>query len=200
MEEVAILIPAAGGSTRMHGVDKLMELIDGETQLRRIARMAREVCPTVVVTVPDGGPHALSRRSALSGLQVRLRPVEDAHEGMAASLRAGVAILNPTVSGLMVVPADMPDLEADDLAVMLDIFRDDPLSVLRATAEDYTPGHPVVFPSRLFGSIAVLTGDQGARRILEGEATRLLPLAGSRATTDLDTPEEWAAWRERSGK
>jgi len=197
MDEVAILIPAAGGSTRMRGSDKLMEPVDGEAQLRRIVRMAREASPTVVVTLPEGGPYALARRAALDGLQVRIRVIKDAHEGMAASLRAGVGVLGPTVCGLMVVPPDMPDLDADDLSVMAAVFRDDPLTVLRATAEDYTPGHPVVFPSRLFGSLAVLTGDQGGRRILEGESTRLLPLSGTRAITDLDTPEDWAAWRSQ---
>lgn len=195
MGEVAILIPAAGGSTRMRGSDKLMEPVGGEPQLRRIARMARATSPLVIVTLPEGGPYALPRKSTLGGLQVRARVIQDAHEGLAASLRAGVRAAGALADGLMVVPGDMPELQEEDLALMIAVFRDDPQSILRATTADYTPGHPVVFPSRLFGALAVLTGDQGGRSVLENEPTRLLPLGGQRATVDLDTPEDWAEWR-----
>jgi CTP:molybdopterin cytidylyltransferase MocA len=41
----------------------------------------------------------------------------------------------------------------------------------------------------------VLNGDRGARIVLEGETVRVLPLPGRRAVTDLDTPEDWEAWR-----
>jgi CTP:molybdopterin cytidylyltransferase MocA len=201
MSNVAILIPAAGSSSRMRGADKLMEPVEDEPMLRRIARLSLAASPYVFVTLPDGGPHALPRKSVLTGLQVRMLPIGDAHEGMSASLRAGVAAAGRrAVSGLMVVPADMPELTAPDLITVATIFEDEPDTVLRATASDYTPGHPVVFPLRLFTAIAVLTGDKGARKLLEGEAARLLPLPGRHATTDLDSPEDWAEWRKGKGR
>jgi CTP:molybdopterin cytidylyltransferase MocA len=44
-----------------------------------------------------------------------------------------------------------------------------------------------------------LSGDEGAKRILSQEASRvhLVPLADDRALVDLDTPEDWAAWRAK---
>jgi molybdenum cofactor cytidylyltransferase len=47
----------------------------------------------------------------------------------------------------------------------------------------------------------VLTGDTGAREVLKRHSDRvhLVPLKGDRALTDLDTPEDWAAWRARGG-
>jgi CTP:molybdopterin cytidylyltransferase MocA len=63
------------------------------------------------------------------------------------------------------------------------------------------PGHPVLFPARLRPALLRLKGDQGARDILRTEADQILPLPlpGSRAVTDLDTPEDWAAWRALRG-
>ncbi|HPE24507.1 nucleotidyltransferase family protein [Albidovulum sp.] len=201
MSNVAILIPAAGSSSRMRGADKLMETVDGEPMLRRIARLSLAASPYVFVTLPEGGPHALPRKSVLTGLDVRQILVADAHEGMAASLRAGaLAAGRRAVDGLMVVPADMPELTAPDLITVATIFEDEPETVLRATSSDYSPGHPVVFPLRLFTSLAILTGDRGAAKILDGEAARLLPLPGRHATTDLDSPEDWAEWRRARGK
>lgn len=194
MEDVLILIPAAGASARMRGADKLLEPVGGESALHRAARVARSTGAKVVVTLPDGGPHAAPRRAELGGLDIRALPVRDAHEGMAASLRAGTAAAGSAM-GLMVVLPDMPDVTADDLRALISAFSVAPTRVVRAAAADGRPGHPVIFPRRLFAELSVVTGDVGGRRVLEGEAVTLVPLPGTRAVTDLDTPEDWAAWR-----
>lgn len=194
MEEVLILIPAAGASSRMRGADKLMEDVGGETALHRTARIARATGAKVVVTLPEGGPHVAPRKAELSGLDVVALPVRDAHEGMAASLRTGVEAAG-SAPGLMVLLPDMPEITEEDIAGLIAAFAASPTTVLRAAAEDGTPGHPVIFPRRLYAEMAVQTGDVGGRRVLEGERVTLHPLPGRRAVTDLDTPEDWAAWR-----
>ena len=65
---------------------------------------------------------------------------------------------------------------------------------VRATGADGTPGHPVIFPARLFAALARLKGDTGARAVLEGEAVLHVALPGRAALVDLDTPEDWAGW------
>ncbi len=194
MEEVLILIPAAGASSRMRGADKLMEDVGGETALHRVARIARATGAKVVVTLPEGGPHAAPRRAELSGLDVRALSVKDAHEGMAASLRRGVMAAGGAM-GLMVLLPDMPDIDQADIDALMAAFSAAPTSVLRAATEDGTPGHPVIFPRRLYAELAVITGDVGGRRVLEGEPLTLHRLPGQRAVLDLDTPEDWARWR-----
>jgi CTP:molybdopterin cytidylyltransferase MocA len=68
-------------------------------------------------------------------------------------------------------------------------------TVVRAASEDGQPGQPVVFPARLRPDLLALTGDAGGRDILRREEVMLVPLPGRRALTDLDTPEDFAAWR-----
>ena len=67
---------------------------------------------------------------------------------------------------------------------------------VRAAAEDGTEGHPVIFPRRLYGELAVLTGDVGGRALLQGEDVRAVIRPGQRAICDLDTPEDWDRWRK----
>ena len=194
MAALVILIPAAGASRRMRGADKLLEDVDDEPVLRRTARIAAEVAP-VLVTLPDTGPLAPARRAALAGLAARILPVADAHEGMAASLRAGAREIG-AAEGMMILMPDMPEVTADDLHRLAAAFAADPTRPLRAATEDGTEaGHPVILPRRLMQEVAVLNGDRGARIVLEGETVRVLPLPGRRAVTDLDTPEDWEAWR-----
>ena len=187
MTPLTILIPAAGASLRMRGGDKLLERVAGQPILRRQAQIALPLA-AVTVTLRDPDPQ---RRAALDGLPVTIRPVPDAALGMSASLR------NMATCGtaLMILPADMPDLTGDDLAAMIDAFQLAPDLILRGSSGPM-PGHPVIWPADLVPEFAGLTGDQGARGLLERHAhrVRLHALPGQHALTDLDTPEDWALW------
>lgn len=190
---IAIVIPAAGASSRMRGRDKLLEQVAGRPLLRLVAERARGVAENVIVTLPDPpGPRA----EALADLAVLLVPVADAAEGMGASLRAGIDALPDRLDGVMILPADMPEITGADLARLMRAFRDDP-GLWQATASDGRPGHPVIFPAECLPALAALSGESGARTVLQAHRDRLrrLALPGIRALVDLDTPEDWASWR-----
>lgn len=195
MLAVTILIPAAGRSSRMRGADKLLQTVDGMPLLRRLVVRALSVAP-VVVTVP-APDHP--RSAALDGLGARVLPVPDAADGMAASLRRGIKSLPANTTGAMIVPADMPDLTDDDLSCIINAHRDKPKAIVQATAADGRPGHPVLFPEVLFADVGRLSGDDGARSILRDHSGLVyrVALPEQHAVKDLDTPEDWAAWRAR---
>ena len=194
---VVILILAAGASSRMRGGDKLLELVDGTPQLVRITRFAGETGAKVLVLValPPDRP---ARSAAIAGLAEAL-PVPDAATGMAASIRAGVAKASDA-EGLMILPADMPELTTADLAAVLAAFARTPDQICRGASASGTAGHPVIFPARDFPALAALQGDTGARSVLQAEAARisLIALPDQHALTDLDTPEDWAIWRGKA--
>ncbi|WP_375691203.1 NTP transferase domain-containing protein [Pseudooceanicola sp. LIPI14-2-Ac024] len=191
MAGVAILLLAAGASSRMRGADKLMQELGGRPLVAFQAARAIGTGAPVVVTLP-AGPHP--RLAALEGLRVQTLAVPDAAEGMAASIRAGVGALPAGVRGVMILPADMPEITGDDMAAMLNAWEAG--EILRGAAEDGTPGHPVIFPVDLFEELAGLSGDAGAREVLVRHRARLrlFPLPARHALTDLDTPEAWEHW------
>ena len=190
--KIAIVIPAAGASRRMRGTDKLLERVDGQLLLRGVTARACAVSERVVVTVPDT---TSPRADAVASMPVTLVPIPDAKNGMSASLRHGVRLVGSDVDGLMILPADMPDITVDDLRAMIAAFT--PSMILQATSADGTPGHPVIFPKTLLSDFAHLTGDAGARSILQRNRDLLhhIALPAQHALTDLDTPEAWDAWR-----
>lgn len=190
MSGIAILILAAGSSSRMAGRDKLMEPVEGAPLLQVLCRKAALTALPCYVCVPD----ETHPRVGATG-SARIIPVPEAKEGMGASIRTGVSALPESCDGVMILPADMPDLGTQDLLFLASHFKGPDGPILRACASDGTPGHPVLFPRRCFEGLMRLTGDEGARRLLQDEAVHLLPLPENRALTDLDTPEAWAAWR-----
>jgi CTP:molybdopterin cytidylyltransferase MocA len=190
---IPILILAAGASARMAPRDKLLEPVAGEPILRRTARIAVATGAPVTVVLPPDRPW---RNAALRGLALTVVTAQDAGQGMATSLRAGLAAL-PPAAGLMILPADMPGFETADLSLMIATFAADPTRILRGATADGQPGHPAIFPADLWPALAVLTGDEGGRPVIRAHADRLVmvPLPDNRAILDLDTPEDWAQWQ-----
>jgi CTP:molybdopterin cytidylyltransferase MocA len=190
MSAIAILLLAAGASSRMAGRDKLMEEVEGKPLLALITERALRTGMPCYVTVPDLG----HPRVSVTGT-AHVIPVPDAAEGMAASIRSGIAVLPETVEAAMILPSDMPELQTQDLLHLAAHFHGSDGKILRAMSSDGTPGHPVLFPRRCFRALGQIRGDQGARALLQGQDVQLVSLPGDRAITDLDTPEAWARWR-----
>lgn len=191
-DALMILILAGGSSSRMRGADKLLERIDHQPQLARIAQAALASGLPVRVALPPDRP---DRHAALRDSPVQIVIVPDAATGMAASIRAGAA---GWPGAVMILPADMPEISAQMIVEMVGEHRANPEMILRG-ASGMTPGHPVVIPADLAPLLQNLSGDRGAQPILAAYAGRLhlVPLPGQAAITDLDTPEDWARWRER---
>jgi len=191
-----ILILAAGASSRMRGRDKLLEDIDGIPLLRH---QAQKACAAtrgkVLITLPKR-PHP--RYETVKDLPVQTIPVSDAADGMSASLRAGIAALPSETQTVMVLLADLPDITVDDLCTVakaVDLSTD--TLIWRGATQEGAPGHPTVFRAPLFKKIEALQGDTGGRALMElarGQIT-LVPLPDNHARCDLDTPEDWDAWR-----
>jgi molybdenum cofactor cytidylyltransferase len=196
---VHILILAAGASSRMRGTDKLLQRVDGKPLLRHIAEVALASGSPVGVTLP---PDATARQAALEGLPLRLLLVPDASEGMSRSLVRGVLALGRAGpdDGLMILPADMPGFTTAALETLVLQFQTDPTRILRGGTQEGQPGHPAIFPRDLWPALGRVTGDEGGRSVLQQntDRVRMIPLPGQMAVLDLDTPEDWAAWRGKA--
>ncbi|WP_367383526.1 NTP transferase domain-containing protein [Roseobacter sp. HKCCD6265] len=187
-----MLLLAAGRATRMGGTDKLLEPVQGAPLVATMAKRCTKAGPTRVVL----GPDQPARRAALAEIDCEIVEAPES-AGMAASIRVGLSDLE--APAVLIMLADMPEITAYDLHLMLTLHAQAPDAILRAASEDGTPGHPVLFPADLFADLRKLSGDIGARDLLKRHANRihLIPLKGDRALIDLDTPEDWAAWRAK---
>lgn len=187
----AVLL-AAGRSSRMGGPNKLMADFGGEPLLRRTARqvLASRVRRTVVVL----GHQAGRATAALEGLDVRVVENPDYATGLSSSLKAGIAALPAEAAGALVVLGDMPGVTADDLDRLVTAFEAaGGLSIVRATFAGKR-GNPVILPRALFAAVEALSGDTGARHIVESGAAEIVDVEiGEAAFLDVDTPEAMRA-------
>ena len=194
MGRVAIVLLAAGRSSRMRGTDKLLEGIGGVPLIRVMAERALSASDDVVVVLPPESP---ARETPLAGLPLVLARSPGVYASMSKSLAAGIRAAPGWATGVLVLLADMPEIETADLMTLVQVHALRPDRILRAATEDGRPGHPVLFPSRHRSALLRLVGDRGARELLEALESEvdLVRLPGDRALVDLDTPEDWTAWR-----
>ncbi|WP_420858901.1 nucleotidyltransferase family protein [Marivivens marinus] len=196
--ETPVLILAAGRSSRMRGADKLLQPVGGVPLLRRQVLSAMTTGGRVMVALP--GPND-PRAAVLQGLPVAIVPVPDAAQGMSISLRRGVRAL-PDCDRFLVLLPDLAELAPEDLRAVLDAPGTAPDALIwRGATEEGKPGHPILFDAALRPDFADLSGDTGGAPIIAAHANRvhLVALPGQRARRDLDTPEDWAAFRLETG-
>ena len=190
---VAAVVLAAGRASRM-GSNKLIAELDGEPIVRRTVRavLGSRARPVVVVT----GHEAEAVRDALAGLDVRFVHNPDFADGMSTSLRAGIAAAG-VVHAALVCLGDMPRLEPHHLDAVIDAFAaGDPDQIVVPTY-DRKRGNPVLWPSCYFTEIAELSGDVGARALIDRHAdqVRLLAIDDPAILVDVDTPAALAELR-----
>ncbi len=192
---IAGVVLAAGRSSRMGGPNKLLAEIGGKPLVRIVvdAVMASRARPVVVVT----GHQRDKVEAALAGLPVKF--VHNPHfaDGLGTSLKAGIAALPAQSDGAIVCLGDMPQVDAALIDRLIGAFDPDHGALVVLPTIDGKRGNPVVWSRRFFPDLMAVEGDVGARYLIGRytEAVAEVPLTGTAALTDVDTPEALAAVR-----
>ncbi len=187
------VVLAAGASTRMGAPKQLLEL-DGRPLVVRAAEaaLASPAWPVVVVL----GAHAESIRPALARLPVLIADNPAWAEGMAASIRAGIATLRQFSRGLdaaVIALCDQPAFSAATIATLVAAQRATGRSIVAARYGG-RHGAPALFLREHFPALGALTGEEGARALLNDDPARVAAVDLPELALDLDTPADVAAF------
>ncbi len=190
---VAALVLAAGRSTRMGALNKMLAEIGGKPLVRIAAEqaLASRAEPVIVVI---GHEHERVE-AALGGLPVRFVHNPNYAEGLGTSLKAGIAAVPETADGVIVCLGDMPQVDSALIDQLIGAFDPERNALVVVPSIDGRRGNPVVWARRFFNELMSINGDIGARHLIGSyvEAVVDVPLTGDAALTDVDTPESLSA-------
>ena len=190
---VAAVVLAAGRSTRMGAVNKMLAEIGGKPLVRIAAEqaIASHAQPVIVVT----GHEREKVEAALKGLPVRLVNNPDFAEGLGTSLRTGIAGVPEEADAAIVCLGDMPQVDAALINRLIAAFDPERGALVVVPSIEGRRGNPVVWSRRFFHDLMSIRGDIGARHLIGNyaEAVVEVPVAGAAALTDVDTPESFSA-------
>ncbi len=188
---VGILL-AAGRGRRFDPLgqrNKLLQILPasgGEAVAAASARKLLAVLPAVIAVVPpdDGGLKTLL--SSL-GCDVVVCPAADS--GMAASLVQAIRHSLPLdPQAWLVALGDMPHLASSTLQALTGALAAG--APIAAPVMDGRRGNPVGFGRVHLDALLALSGDQGARRLLQTCPVTELPVMDSGIFRDIDTPAD----------
>ena len=190
---VAALVLAAGRSTRMGAVNKMLAEIGGKPLVRIAAEqtVASHAKPVIIVT----GHEREKVEAALKGLPVRFVHNPDYAEGLGTSLKAGILAVPEEADAAIVCLGDMPQVDAALINRLIAAFDPERGALVVVPSIDGRRGNPVVWSRRFFHDLIAIQGDVGARHLIGNyaEAVAEVPVAGEAALTDVDTPESLLA-------
>jgi len=189
---VAALILAAGLGRRFGGGDtasKLTAMLKGRPLVRHVAEaaLASRACGVLVVT----GHAAEAVTEALQGLDCDFIHNAAYADGLASSLKAGIAALPVSASGALVLLGDMPLVGTaliDQMIAAFETQNGEADAVVPVRAGQW--GNPVLLARSIFPDIAALDGDKGAKGLLRRSGYKVIEcrVEDPGVEIDIDTP------------
>ena len=185
----AVIVLAAGRGSRFQGADhKLAQRLGSMTLLGTTLRHAvASQLPVVVVTT---APFADLARLSVAARHVIVLPEVGApgssQLGMGYSIAAGVAAC-ADASGWIILPGDMPLVQPTTLQAVARELRSHPVVYAQHKGRR---GHPVGFAAELYSELVVLSGDEGARRLVARYPALGVEVQDSGVLVDVDTESD----------
>jgi len=190
IEQCGIIILAAGESKRLGNPKQLLSF-EGNTLLVRVAATASAsgLYPVMAVL----GANAEKIKSALNIPGIQVVNNDNWQEGMASSIRKGLTTmmeLFPQVDGVVLLVCDQPYLHHGLIKTLIEAQRN---AGLPAAAASYGEklGTPALFHKHLFPELMSLSGDTGARKMLERNRENVVEVEFERGIVDIDTQEDY---------
>jgi molybdenum cofactor cytidylyltransferase len=183
------IVLAAGASTRF-GTPKQLVRVAGRPLMHAAVTRAAEVTGHALIVVLGASAAELAPLLKHSPGTIVIN--QEWREGLASSIRAGVARLPGTCAGALVMLADQPAVTVEDLKRLAGTWRRQPAHIA-AALYDGTTGLPAIFPRSTFQELAQLRGDVGTRAILRRNSDRVARVPMPGAAVDIDTPEDLLA-------
>jgi CTP:molybdopterin cytidylyltransferase MocA len=141
------------------------------------------------------GPGGEAVQEAIASFPVTIAWNRDPEGDMAGSVRAGLALLPPDHTGVLIHLVDHPLVSAATMQALCAAHLAKPQSIIIPTCNG-RQGHPTLFPR---GVLAELTPSVILRDIVRKDPARVLrvPVEDEGIFLDMDTPAEYEAMRQR---
>lgn len=185
----AAVVLAAGTGSRFGG-GKLLAPWRGAPLLHAALAAARAAPVDEIVLVTGADAAAVGEAACAFDPAIRVVHAPRYAEGMAQSLKAGIAALGEGLAGAFVFLGDMPRVPRGVLSPLAQAVIGG--AAAAAPVCGGRRGNPVVLSAALFPQVASLSGDLGARPILQalGPALALVATEDDGVLFDVDRQDD----------
>jgi molybdenum cofactor cytidylyltransferase len=190
MPDVAAILLAAGGSSRMGRPKQLLRAV-GQSLVRRAALAALDASCNPVIVVTGSQAESVSPEIADLPVTIQFNPRWSA--GIGSSIRAGLSAVlsaNPSVDATIFLLCDQPHLTANVLRDLISTWSQSGKPIA-ACEYSRTVGPPCCFAASIFDQLSRIPDPDGAKKILLANPDLVTSFSWPGGADDLDTPADW---------
>jgi molybdenum cofactor cytidylyltransferase len=186
---IGAVVLAAGMSSRM-GEPKQVLRLGERTVLGQTLENIRGARLDEIVLVLGFAAEAIAQQIAVERVKVVINP--QYREGMASSLRAGLAALNPDINAALIVLADQPFVRPAVFDQIIDRYIESRAQIAIPTFRGFR-GNPVLLDRSVFPEVMALTGDIGCRAIFGSHSDGIVkvPVDDVGILLDIDSKDDF---------
>ncbi|MEX6634500.1 nucleotidyltransferase family protein [Hyphococcus lacteus] len=187
LSDTGVVVLASGLSKRFGRQNKLLAMLNGRPIAEYIADTIHKTeIRSRIVVVPNG---EVMLSDIFRKRNFQIVENQTAELGQGASLSLGVSALsqNAGVKAVFVCLADMPFIQPEIFADLASAI-DDRRAAICTDGRQHTP--PALFTREAFPGLISLTGDQGAKRVLDSLSGIAEVVVSAVCLKDIDHPED----------
>jgi len=188
---IAVLIIAAGYSSRMHDFKPLLSL--GQTSALKQLIDTYQAHGVHLIYVVTGHRHD-EVVAALKGYNVQIVYNEAYDKGMFSSIQKGLSAIDETLSAFYMQPVDIPLIKVESLERLYEAYVREGKGVNYPTFLG-RKGHPPLIDMKYKEKILASDGEGGLKRVLEAfhDDAQYVPVCDQAVLMDMDTKEDYEA-------
>jgi len=190
---IGAIVLAAGSSRRFGGDKRKATLPNGKMVIQQSIETVLACFDEVTLVLRcDDNEFSAELSTLLNNPKLNIFQAPDSALGMGHSLGNAIREVN-NWDGVFVFLADMPHLQHATISQLQETFTtnqaNDPIVV---STLDGQFGHPVGFAASYFDELAALTGDKGAKPVMNANAKKVIEVAvdDPGVLKDIDSPED----------
>jgi molybdenum cofactor cytidylyltransferase len=196
---IGAVVLAAGLARRMGQPKVLLEWEAGSTILDHILTQLQQAEVENVVVVTGHAAERVSEIAAQHHIPVVHNP-DYATGEMLSSLKVGLREMPDDVVAALVVLGDQPRIQPEIIRRVIQTYAEGQGSIV-APSYEMRRGHPILIDRQYWNEILALPADGAPRDVINAHADEIAYVVVDTDSVlgDVDTPEDYAAERRKSG-
>lgn len=189
--KIAILILAAGGSSRMGSPKQLLKWKGSNLINHTISKAIKLKAKYIFVVL---GANVDLIKPEIEHEEVRIVINHDWENGLGSSISESMNFIFKSkldIDGLLILLADQPLIEYDHYLKLINSFFPGKKSIVATKYKDNNLGVPALFDKFYFNELRNLNSDFGAKQVISKYAKIVISNENEKSRFDIDTPQQY---------
>ncbi|WP_299001438.1 nucleotidyltransferase family protein [uncultured Tenacibaculum sp.] len=188
MQKTAILILAAGNSSRM-GKTKQLLPYKNATLLEWAIEQAQKSVVKNVFCLLGANKEVIEKQLSTKTVEIIYNP--NYKDGLSTSIVTGIDFLQKhNFDSVLIMLADQPHVTSEYLNSLIEASKKNPSNIIASNYQG-SVGVPAIFPKNYFNDLLDLKGDKGAKNFLLQQNNNVIKVNSTQNLLDIDTPEDY---------